>query len=84
MIRNLLRQGALVQYYDPFVPVLDEFGLKSVAVADAPPADRLRRRGDRHGALQRRLPRVVMHAPLVVDLRNATAGIPASGTVWKL
>ncbi len=57
VIRNLLRQGALVQYYDPFVPVLDEFGLKSVAVADAPPADRLRRRGDRHGALQRRLPR---------------------------
>jgi hypothetical protein len=27
---------------------------------------------------------VVQHAELVVDFRNATAGIPSAGNIWKL
>ena len=35
-----------------------------------------------HSALDYRS--VVEHAELVVDFRNATAGIPSAGNVWKL
>ena len=84
VIRNLLRLGARVEYYDPFVPSLDEFGLKSVSSL----SPRRLAGSDvviivtAHSSVDYR--EVVAHAPLVVDLRNATAGIPASGTVWKL
>jgi UDP-N-acetyl-D-glucosamine dehydrogenase len=84
VIRNLLRHGACVEYFDPFVPKLDEYSLTSIPELT---------RGalthsdvvvivTAHSSVDYR--EVVEHAPLVVDLRNATAGIPASGTVWKL
>ena len=84
VIRNLLRHGACVEYFDPFVPSLDEYGLKSIpsltrgALAHSDVVVIV----TAHSNVDYR--EVVEHAPLVVDLRNATAGIPASGTVWKL
>ncbi len=83
VIRNLLRHGAAVDYHDPYVPYLGEFELHSVKL------DHKRLAGydavvivTAHSSIDYR--DVVAHAPLVVDLRNATAGIPGAGTVWKL
>jgi UDP-N-acetyl-D-glucosamine dehydrogenase len=84
VIRQLFRHGARVEYYDPFVPKLDEFRLHSLDEL----SPRHLGRCDvavivtAHSGVDYRA--VVAHAPLVVDLRNATAGIPSSGTVWKL
>ena len=45
----------------------------------------LRRRGDRHRALRRWTTGPwSSEADLVVDFRNATAGVPSAGNVWKL
>jgi UDP-N-acetyl-D-glucosamine dehydrogenase len=83
VIRNLTRHGALVAYHDPFVPHLKDFDLDSTTLSRATLAEQ-----DAvvivtaHTSVDYR--EVVAHAPLVVDLRNATAGIPGAGTVWKL
>ena len=84
VMRSLLTHGAHIEYHDPYVPELAEFGLLSVddisgralAAYDAVAIVTAHSGIDYRG--------VVAAAPLVVDLRNATAGIPARGTVWKL
>ncbi len=84
VMRSLLTHGAHIEYHDPYVPELAEFGLLSVddisgralAAYDAVVIVTAHSGIDYRG--------VVAAAPLVVDLRNATAGIPARGTVWKL
>jgi UDP-N-acetyl-D-glucosamine dehydrogenase len=84
VIRRLQEQGALVDYHDPHVPSLPGFDLHSVAL------DRGAGMGaydavvivTAHSAVDYR--EVVDTAQVVVDLRNATAGIPDSGKVWKL
>jgi UDP-N-acetyl-D-glucosamine dehydrogenase len=85
IIRQLDKLGAMVDYHDPFVPELPEFGRHSidyhkgagisaydvVVIVTA------------HSAIDYR--EVVQKAQLVVDLRNATAGIPdKKDKVWKL
>ena len=83
VIRNLQTHGAEVAYHDPYVPRLDGFGLSSVDIADG-------RLGaydavvivTAHTSIDYR--RVVEEAQLVVDFRNATAGIADAGNVWKL
>jgi len=84
VIRLLRDHGADVQYHDPFCAELPQFGLASVAIGDY--------RGlaaydavtivTAHSALDYRA--VVQEADLVVDFRNATAGMPNAGNVWKL
>jgi UDP-N-acetyl-D-glucosamine dehydrogenase len=84
VIRNLCGHGAQVDYHDPYVPELAESGLRSVDL------DGYRALGDydavailtAHSGLDYRA--VVQHAELVLDFRNATAGIPSAGNVWKL
>ena len=83
VIRNLQTHGAEVAYHDPYVPRLDGFGLSSVDIADG-------QLGaydavvivTAHTSIDYR--RVVEEAQLVVDFRNATAGIADAGNVWKL
>jgi len=84
VIRLLRDHGADVDYHDPYCAELPEFDLKSVDL------DEYRRiaRYDAvvivtaHSALD--YPTIVREADLVVDFRNATAGIPNAGNVWKL
>ncbi len=84
VIRNLRTHGAQVVYHDPYVPRLDDFGLSSVDISDDQPFAVY----DAvvivtaHTSIDYR--RVVQEAQLVVDFRNATAGIPSVGNVWKL
>jgi UDP-N-acetyl-D-glucosamine dehydrogenase len=83
VIRQLQRHGAKVAYHDPFVSRLGDYGLESVALdAKTLAAQDVVVIVTAHTSIDYR--EVVAHAPLVVDLRNATAGIPASATVWKL
>jgi UDP-N-acetyl-D-glucosamine dehydrogenase len=84
VIRNLQDHGADVAYHDPFVPRLADFALASVDIGDGRPLA-----GydavvivTAHSSIDYRV--VVEQAQLVVDLRNATAGIPSAGNVWKL
>ena len=84
IIRQLRSQGVAVAYHDPFVAELPAFDLRSVDL-DA---------GDGVGAYDVVIvvtahtkidyADVVGKARLVVDLRNATAGIDGAGKVWKL
>ena len=84
VMRRLQEGGALVDYHDPHVPSLQGFDLHSVAL------DRGAGIGaydavvivTAHTAIDYR--EVVEKAQLVIDLRNATAGIPGCGKVWKL
>ncbi len=84
VIRNLRAHGAFVSYHDPYCAELSEFGLRSIDL------DGYEEMGDydavvivtAHSALDYRA--VVQHSELVVDFRNATAGIPSAGNVWKL
>ena len=84
VIRGLREHGAKVDYHDPYVPELPEFGLKSVTLGD------MKKVADydvvlivtAHSSFDFR--QVVEHSQLVVDFRNATAGIPNDGNVWKL
>jgi UDP-N-acetyl-D-glucosamine dehydrogenase len=84
VMRRLQEHGALVDYHDPHVPSLPGFELHSVAL------DRGAGIGaydavvivTAHAAVDYR--EVVEKAQLVIDLRNATAGIPGFGKVWKL
>jgi len=84
VIRNLRTHGAQVAYHDPYVPRLDDLGLSSVDISDGQPFAVY----DAvvivtaHTSIDYR--RVVQEAQLVVDFRNATAGIPSAGNVWKL
>jgi UDP-N-acetyl-D-glucosamine dehydrogenase len=84
VIRNLQTHGAEVAYHDPYVPRLDDLGLSSVDLGDGRPLA-----GydavvivTAHTSIDYR--QVVERAQLVVDFRNATAGIPSAGKVWKL
>ena len=84
VIRLLRAHGAEVDYHDPYCAELPEFDLRSVDLEEY-------RRivgydavviVTAHSALDYRT--IVQEADLVVDFRNATAGIPSSGNVWKL
>ena len=84
VIRLLRDRGADVAYHDPHCAELVQFDLRSIDLDGY--------RGiegydavtivTAHSALDYRS--VVGAADLVVDLRNATAGIPGAGKVWKL
>ncbi len=84
VIRLLRDRGADVAYHDPHCAELAQFDLRSIDLDGY--------RGiegydavtivTAHSALDYRA--VVDAADLVVDLRNATAGIPGAGKVWKL
>ena len=84
VIRLLRAHGADVDYHDPYCTELPEFDLRSVDLEE------YRRIAGydavvivtAHSALDYRT--IVQEADLVVDFRNATAGIPSSGNVWKL
>ena len=84
VIRLLRAHGAEVDYHDPYCPELPELDLKSVDLEE------YRRIAGydavvivtAHSALDYRT--IVQEADLVVDFRNATAGIPSAGNVWKL
>ena len=89
VIRRLQEHGAVVDYHDPYVPELHvpdlyEGVLHSIAL------DKGAGIGaydvviivTAHSNVDYR--EVVDKAQLVVDLRNATAGIPGRGKVWKL
>ena len=83
VLRQLRRHEAAVDYHDPHVPQLPDFGLTSVDLS-------LKRLAGydavvivtAHSSIDYR--EVVAHARLVVDLRNATAGMVTGGSVWKL
>ena len=84
VIRNARGHGAEVAYHDPFVARLPDFGLESVDIGDygvlgAYDAVVI---VTAHTALDYR--KVVERSVLVVDFRNATAGIADAGNVWKL
>jgi UDP-N-acetyl-D-glucosamine dehydrogenase len=84
VIRLLRSHGANVDYHDPYCAALPEFDLKSVDLEE------YRRIAGydavvivtAHSSLDYRT--IVQEADLVVDFRNATAGIPSAGNVWKL
>ena len=84
VIRLLRVHGAEVAYHDPYCQELPAFDLKSIdldeyralATYDAVAIVTA------HSALDYRT--VVQQSDLVVDFRNATAGIPSAGNVWKL
>lgn len=84
VIRLLRSHGAEVDYHDSYCPELPELGLSSVSLDD-------HRRLAAYDAVTIVTAhsdvdyRAVVHdADLVVDFRNATAGIPSAGNVWKL
>jgi UDP-N-acetyl-D-glucosamine dehydrogenase len=73
-----------VDYHDSYCPELPEFGLSSVPLDDHRPLavyDAVTI-VTAHSDIDYRA--VVHDADLVVDFRNATAGIPSAGNVWKL
>jgi UDP-N-acetyl-D-glucosamine dehydrogenase len=84
VIRLLREHGADVDYHDPYCARLPEFDLESIDLEE------YRRVAGydavvivtAHSTLDYRT--IVQEADLVVDFRNATAGIPSAGNVWKL
>jgi UDP-N-acetyl-D-glucosamine dehydrogenase len=84
VIKLLREHGAEVDYHDAYCPELPEFGMSSVDLDDyrALSAYDVVTIVTAHSALDYRT--VVHEADLVVDFRNATAGIPSAGNVWKL
>ena len=84
VIRRLQTHGADVSYHDPFVPALDEYGLSSVSLTDGRPLSEYDVVAivTAHSSVDYRA--LVEQTPLVVDFRNATAGLPSTGNVWKL
>jgi UDP-N-acetyl-D-glucosamine dehydrogenase len=84
VIRLLRARGAEVDYHDPYCPSLPDFGLQSVdldgydSLADYDAVTIV----TAHSTLDYRS--IVAGADLVIDFRNATAGIPSVGNVWKL
>lgn len=84
VVRRLQEHGALVDYHDPYVPELPEFGMRSVALDKGAGigAYDVAIIVTAHSNVDYR--EVVEKAQLVIDLRNATAGIPGGDKVWKL
>jgi len=85
VIDLLQKKGALVEYADPHVPVLDEEGLRLEAVDPTP--ERLAACDlaiiiTDHAAFD--YPAIVAHAPAVFDTRNATAKVDGQGKVVRL
>ena len=84
VIRLLRAHGAEVAYHDTYCPELPELGLSSVSIDD----HRSLAAYDcvaivtAHSNIDYRS--VVHDSDLVVDFRNATAGIPSTANVWKL
>jgi UDP-N-acetyl-D-glucosamine dehydrogenase len=83
VIRQLEVHGANIAYHDAFVPELRQFGLASVPIDDGSLATydavlilTAHSTVDYHA--------VVEQAQLVLDFRNATAGITNGGNVFKL
>jgi UDP-N-acetyl-D-glucosamine dehydrogenase len=84
VIRLLRVHGAEVEYHDPYCAELPAFDLKSIDLDEyrALAAYDAVTIVTAHSALDYRT--VVQQSDLVVDFRNATAGIPSAGNVWKL
>ena len=84
VIKLLRARGAQVDYHDSYCPELPEFGLSSVPIDDhrSLAAYDVVTIVTAHSDIDYR--GVVHDADLVVDFRNATAGIPSAGNVWKL
>jgi UDP-N-acetyl-D-glucosamine dehydrogenase len=84
IIRQLDAAGMVVDYHDPFVPELPAFGMHSVdlhkgAGISAYDAVVI---VTAHTGID--YEEIVRKAQLVVDFRNATAGLDGDGKVWKL
>jgi UDP-N-acetyl-D-glucosamine dehydrogenase len=84
IIRQLDSQGVAVDYHDPFVAELPRFGMRSVDLQKGAgiSAYDVVVIVTAHSAVD--YADVVARAQLVVDLRNATAGLDGDGKVWKL
>jgi UDP-N-acetyl-D-glucosamine dehydrogenase len=84
VIRQLQTHGADVSYHDPYVATLDEYGLSSVSLSDGRPISDYDAVTivTAHTSVDYRA--IVDQAALVVDFRNATAGLASAGNVWKL
>jgi UDP-N-acetyl-D-glucosamine dehydrogenase len=84
IIRQLDRHGVAVDYHDPFVAELRQFGMRSVDLQKGAgiSAYDVVVIVTAHTGIDYR--DVVAKAQLVVDLRNATAGLDGDGKVWKL
>ena len=84
IIRQLRREGVAVEYHDPFVAELPAFDLRSVDLdaGDGVAAYDVVVVVTAHTKVD--YADVVDKARLVVDLRNATAGLDGAGKVWKL
>jgi UDP-N-acetyl-D-glucosamine dehydrogenase len=84
VIRLLQAHGADVAYHDSYCPELPAFGLSSVPIDDhrSLAAYDVVAIVTAHSDIDYRS--VVHDSDLVVDFRNATAGIPSTANVWKL
>jgi UDP-N-acetyl-D-glucosamine dehydrogenase len=84
IIRQLDKQGMAVDYHDPFVAELPAFGMHSIDLSKGAgiSAYDVVIVVTAHTAID--YADVVSKAQLVVDLRNATAGLDGAGKVWKL
>jgi UDP-N-acetyl-D-glucosamine dehydrogenase len=84
VIRLLQAHGADVAYHDSYCPELPEFGLSSASIDDhrSLAAYDVVAIVTAHSDIDYRS--VVHDSDLVVDFRNATAGIPSTANVWKL
>jgi UDP-N-acetyl-D-glucosamine dehydrogenase len=85
IIKGLQAKGALVEYADPHVPVLDEEGLDLTAVEPTPQrlaACDLAVIITDHAAFDHAA--IIEHAPAVFDTRNATNNLDGRGKVIKL
>jgi UDP-N-acetyl-D-glucosamine dehydrogenase len=85
IIDTLATKGAIVQYHDPFVPGVSingtrfdsiEWGAATLASRDVVLVLTAHAGYD--------WPAIVAAAPLVIDTRNATGGIPSAGNVIRL
>jgi UDP-N-acetyl-D-glucosamine dehydrogenase len=85
IIATLGRKGAALAYHDPFVPTLSVNGVELTAV-DWPAVDLssydLVLVLTAHAGYDWKA--IVGEAPLIVDTRNATDGLDASGTIIRL
>ena len=84
IIRQLDKQGMAVDYHDPFVAELPAFGMHSIDLSKGAgiSAYDVVIVVTAHTVID--YADVVRKAQLVVDLRNATAGLDGAGKVWKL
>jgi len=83
IIDTLLAKGARVAYHDPHVPAVSVRGLALTSCPDVRPAEHdLVLILTAHAGYDWRA--IVAEAPVVVDTRNATAGVPDAGRVIRL